>query len=245
MQGERSDERDEAVDWRETLEALPDAVLVADDSGRYVFVNSAASSLLGREKSELVGRTIDEIAGPGSDFGSAWGAFEEQGRLEGEFDVQLPQGGRMTLRFHANRNFRPGLHISIVRDATDENRVEDRLRTSEAFFVRAFNSSPAPTNVRLLSTGVLVETNPAFSEATGYWRSDVLGRTAAHIGLWEDATRIQALLEQLRTGGSTAKTRAILVTKSGERREFSVALRKFELEGVEYAVACYSDIASL
>ena len=50
-----------AIDTRQLLDGLADAVIVADDTGRIVFVNAPAGDLLGAPRSELVGQPLVTI----------------------------------------------------------------------------------------------------------------------------------------------------------------------------------------
>ena len=50
------------VDYRRLLDALPDAVVVADDHGRIVYANPAAQELLGYSVPRLEGMKIEDLA---------------------------------------------------------------------------------------------------------------------------------------------------------------------------------------
>ena len=50
------------VDYRRLLDALPDAIVVADDHGRIVYANPAAQQLLGYSVPRLEGMKIEDLA---------------------------------------------------------------------------------------------------------------------------------------------------------------------------------------
>ena len=111
------------------FEGSLDAVLVADDEGRYLDANPAACELFGVERDDLLGRTAADFAPPGFDFEAAWAAFLDAGEARGEFPLRRPDGEDRVAEFAARAGFGPGEHLSILRDVTD--RVE-RERLMEA-----------------------------------------------------------------------------------------------------------------
>src|SRR3990172_9553761 len=49
---------------REILDGLPDAVVVTDDCGTIVWVNSQVENLFGYKPDELVGVSVEKLMGP-------------------------------------------------------------------------------------------------------------------------------------------------------------------------------------
>ena len=229
----------------EVLERTPMPALVADDSGQYTYANPAACALLGRPQGELVGMNVAGISAPDVDVDDAWQRFTADGAQEGEFRICRPDGTIVPVHFRASREFLPGRHVSFLSDITERKRIETQIRRNEEFYLRAFAASPAPTNIRRLSNGVFVDVNEAFTRTTGFWRSDVVGRNARGLGLWPDLPMLEAILDDLRAGKEEVTTRVDLRTKARESREFSVAMRRIEVQQEDYVIAVYSDIASL
>ena len=227
------------------FDGLPEAILIANDDGDYVYANPAASELLRRPASELLSLSIRDVAAPGEDFETQWKAFKGSGSMTGQFTLLTGDGDTVPADFTAVVNYRPGRHLSVLHDMSERRRIEDILRHNEERFVRAFVGSPAPTNIRALSTGVFVEVNDAFTETTGYWRSDVIGRTAKDLGLWPDTSLLDSLLQRLSQGETRADAQVKLRMKDGSLREFRVALRKLDMHGEPHVVAVYYDLDTL
>ncbi|HSO33081.1 MAG TPA: PAS domain S-box protein [Labilithrix sp.] len=117
---------------RGVFEGALDAMLLANDRGEYVDANPAACELFGLPLEQLVGRSVGQFAAPGYDIDAATRAFLEHGKLLGRFPLQRPDGSQRVLEFRAVMNVAPGLHLSILRDVTEQTRAEESLRRSEA-----------------------------------------------------------------------------------------------------------------
>jgi PAS domain S-box-containing protein len=237
-----SSEFDQASESFPLLDRLPMATLIVNDDGRYVYANPAACELLGRSASEVLGLSIRDVATADFDFESAWIRFTADGRQVGDFLVQRPDGEVVPVQFRAARDFAPGKHVSVLNDVAERRRIEADVRRNEELYARVFNRTPAPTNVRRLSDGVFIDVNEAFTEATGYWRSEVLGKTGAALRLWRDPAMLDSLLEKLREGEETVRARAELQMRDRTTKEFSVALRRVEIYGELHVIGLYTDV---
>lgn len=109
-----------------------DAMVLADDDGRYVQVNDAACELFGLEREDLLGRAIDEFAPEDVDVDSQWAEFQATGHARGRFPIERPDGEVRTVEFAATRDVVPGEHLSILRDVTDQEHQRAELERSEA-----------------------------------------------------------------------------------------------------------------
>jgi two-component system cell cycle sensor histidine kinase/response regulator CckA len=112
---------------RALFENSLDAVLVADDDGKYLDANPAACLLLGISREQIKGRTIADFILPEreKEISEAWSAFHEQGRLKGVFQLSRPDGKLLEVDYAAKANFLPGRHLSVLRDATQRRLAEE------------------------------------------------------------------------------------------------------------------------
>ncbi|MFP5350512.1 MAG: PAS domain S-box protein, partial [Gammaproteobacteria bacterium] len=108
-----------------------DAILLADDAGRYVDANPAALALLGYTREQLLEQTVASLSPPErrEAFAQAWSDFRARGEQSGEYELVRRDGGRVTLAYRAVANILPGLHLSILTDITERRHAE---RTLEA-----------------------------------------------------------------------------------------------------------------
>ncbi len=111
---------------RAIFEHALDAILVADDSGRYVDANPAACKLLGYSRQELLQRSVTDVtpAAQRELVPQLWREFLAAGSMSGEYQVQTCAGELAQVEFRAVANIVPGEHLSILRDVT-------KLRTAQ------------------------------------------------------------------------------------------------------------------
>lgn len=130
----------------------PDALLLADQQGRIVYVNAAAVTLFGYKAEELVGQSIEQLVPERSrdihvryraSFGAAPATREMGARL-----VALVARRRDGTEFPVEIRLAPiekepgegpgsGYVLAAVRDVTDRRRITDELRAARAEADRA------------------------------------------------------------------------------------------------------------
>ncbi|MEF8857153.1 MAG: PAS domain-containing sensor histidine kinase, partial [Haloplanus sp.] len=117
---------------RAVFDGTLDALVVADDEGRYVAANPAAADLFGLPRSELVGRRVTDFATDESAFEAQWETFLEAGEARGEFGLVRDDGETRTVAFAATANVLPGRHLSALRDMTERVERERELGRERA-----------------------------------------------------------------------------------------------------------------
>lgn len=128
QQLERERDRFQAV-----FEQSFDAMVIADDDGRYLDANESATTLFGLTEEELLGRSIVEFAPEEFDFDAAWSEFQNSERERGTFPLVRPDGTKRYVEYAATMNIVPGQHLSILRDITErrDRNQELQIRTKE------------------------------------------------------------------------------------------------------------------
>ena len=107
-----------------------DAILVADDRRVLIEANPAACRLYGRRREDIVGQTIEAFT-PGADAVQAqiaWDAFLVEGEQSGIFRVLRPDGVTRIADYRARAHFLPGLHLSVLRDVSEEHSAQEALK---------------------------------------------------------------------------------------------------------------------
>jgi PAS domain S-box-containing protein len=101
---------------RREIEQVPAAVLVADNSTRYIASNTKAQALTGYTAAELLKLSVNDATPiPRSDEGQQlWQAFIAQGFQRGEYELRRKNGVGVPVRYWAYASVAPGVHVSLL-----------------------------------------------------------------------------------------------------------------------------------
>jgi diguanylate cyclase (GGDEF)-like protein/PAS domain S-box-containing protein len=121
--------------YRQLFEDANDAILVADEEGRYIDANRRAEELLGYPREELLQISLADITPPeiAEREATRYEEFKLLGRMSGESVVLRKNGTRVHVEFSSNR-FAQGQYLSILRDITERKQAEEALRKSDERF---------------------------------------------------------------------------------------------------------------
>ena len=100
----------------ELVRVQPVAVLFADNNGKYVGANAAATALTGFSRRELLGYSVWDIIPASSEREAEvlWRAFIRMGRQEGDITLRRRDGTEIGARYLASSNLLPGIHVSVM-----------------------------------------------------------------------------------------------------------------------------------
>jgi PAS domain S-box-containing protein len=200
--------------YRIQFEGALDAIFVADaETGILTDCNPAATRLVGREESELIGQHQKILHPSGQLEGGYSRSFkqhlgEKQGQLLEEIrDVAitaslLEVGGKKVLQ-------------GIFRDITERKRAEAVIKQEKEFAESMFNT--APVIILVLDTNArIVNFNPSMRETSGYNLGEVKGKDWFDTFVPErDRSRVKEIFKQAINGVDTKGNINPIVTKSG------------------------------
>lgn len=91
-------------------------MVILDDARRHVAVNQAACLLLRLSEAQALRLRVDDLTPPEgrADMPGLWEAFIAGGTQRGSFEMQMPDGPRLTIEYSATANIEPGRHLSIL-----------------------------------------------------------------------------------------------------------------------------------
>ena len=133
-------------------------------------------------------------------------------------------------------------NLTIFFDVTARQAVEGALRRSEAMLSHLFATSPDCIALTEMASGRYTMVNPAFCRLTGFSAEEVVGRTAAELGLWHDQRTADHLLTVLERDGTVADLPAVFVAKSGELVSMLLAAGRFVMDERDYLVVNARDV---
>jgi PAS domain S-box-containing protein len=185
----------------EAMDRSQDAVFGINESGQFMFVNSAACLALGYDQPTLLGLSVwdvDPQVRPET-WVDRWRNLQERGANREE-TFHLHRDGRLIpveIRSGFVHLEGRSLVFTHARDITERKSADSALRLSEEKFSKAFLASPDAININRLD-GTYVDINEAFTLMSGYTREDVMGQTPLGLGLWanpSDRDRAMSLLK--------------------------------------------------
>jgi PAS domain S-box-containing protein len=195
--------------------AVGDAMLVADNNRRYIDANAAAAALLGVPREQLIGRRIDDFAELKGDVDALWQRFLVEGRLDGDFALRRPDGERRDVEFRAIAHIAPGEHLSVIRDVTEQRRIEEEAAKMRE---RALHAEAIEEGLRLSdeilqqipdavlladADGKILRWSGAAKHIFGYTFDEARGRDASFLQPAQERERVgAAIVRAIREAGS-------------------------------------------
>lgn len=232
--------------------ANPDFTMISRlRDGLIVEVNEGFEKLLGVSREEAVGRmTVAGLhmwADP-ADRDRMVRLLSENGRVRDLPAVFLTRsGGRRDVAISActiDLAGEPHI-IGTARDVTELKQSQEALRRSEERFAIFFRNNPDYATVSRLSDGRFVDVNQAFETMTGWQRAEVIGRTAADIGLYVYPREREWLVGEVNARGLARDFEFHFRMRSGEVRLVQGAVVKVDLDGEPHILGVARDITEI
>ena len=223
----------------EILAQISDAVVVNDREERVTYFNAAAEHLYGFAVSDALGRELSKIyetrwSDPEAEVAVAT-ALRECGEWRGE-KVHVTQDGRelqVETRITVMRGVagEPTGMLAVIRDVTDRNRHEDKVRVSEIRYRRLFEA--AHDGVLLLDTGTgkIIEANPFMTRMLGYPHSHLIGKELFEIGLLKDEAASREMFQKLKKANQVRYENLPLAGQDGQNQEVEVVANLYDENG--------------
>ncbi len=245
--GKLADER-----FRLAVESAPNAIVMIDQSGKIILANSQAKKCFGYPKDEMLGISVDRLVPQHSarthpqhraaffaapqrrDMGMGHGLFAV--RKDGsEFPVEI---GLTPIETHDGL-----LVMATIIDITERKQAEEALRESEKKYSLLFDKSSVPTAMLKLPEVIIVDVNEALVELAGYSRQEMLGKTAAELGLVTSEEQKPAM-DKFEEQGLLSGSERYLATKAGEQLIVVGNTNTLSLRGTSYAITTMIDITA-
>jgi PAS domain S-box-containing protein len=120
---------------------------------------------------------------------------------------------------------------------------EARLRESEARFSAAFEASPVLISMMRMSDEKYVLANEAFVNWLGCTREEVLGRSSAELGIWEDLADRKMSWECLRGSGSIRQRECRWRNRRGQVFTILLSAETIKVNDVAHILSMALDIS--
>ena len=163
--------------YRDLLESTPDAIVIINDTGRIVLVNSQAETLFGYSRAELLGQPIEILLPPryrGGHVGHRGSYFTQPRKRSMGAGLELHGMRKSGEEFPVEISLSPleteegTLAMSAIRDITDRKRAEQKFR--------GLLESAPDAIVIVNREGKIVLVNSQTETLFGFTRVELLGQ---------------------------------------------------------------------
>jgi sigma-B regulation protein RsbU (phosphoserine phosphatase) len=185
------------------IENMVHGVVVLDADNHIVDLNPAASAIIGRPASQVVGKIAADVL-------SNWSDLVERFRhtMQGEAEIELQVNGakrHFDMRISPLRDSRGRLtgRVVLLYDITERKTAEAALRHSERRTLEILEQIVDPYFEADLA-GNLTYFNGPFLRGVGYEREEIIGRNYRHLTSRDDVRRVFEVFNQVYRSGQAA-----------------------------------------
>ncbi len=208
------------------IEQSAEGIVITDPDWRIVYANAAYAASVGREPSELVGRSATEVVSIGLDPATVAAMFRTVSagqRWATEVDHHFPDGSLHRFETNIGPIHDPAgaitSWVAVIRDVTDRHLAEREMRRLSTAIGQSSDAV-----VITDTSGAIEYVNPAFERVTGYTSAEVLGQNprilksgvqgpAFYAAMWATLTSGQSFVGDLtnrRKDGSLFEEEAVI-----------------------------------
>jgi PAS domain S-box-containing protein len=206
--------------------------LAAD--GVIQFVNLTGASLVGVERSRLVGQGFGQLFSV--DLRPVFNVFlkkvfASEATQSGDFELLRPGRLPQSVNIEAQRLSNRQECRAVVMDITERKRAEDKVRVSEIRYRRLFET--AHDGILLLDPGTrkITDANPFMTQLLGYAHDQLVGKELFEIGLIEDETLSREMFQKLKQQHEVRYENLPLKSRGGRQQEVEVVANLYQENG--------------
>ena len=173
--------------YRSLIEQASDGILISNQDGFYLEVNTAACRLLGYSSKEILGMNRRQMVAASelARLPQELPLLDQGGVLAGEWHLMRKDGSIFPAEVSAKR-LSDGRNLAIVRDITTRKEAERKLQKQELTYRLLFEANPHPMWVYDRSTLGYLAVNEAAVKTYGFTREEFLKLTIRDIRPPED-----------------------------------------------------------
>lgn len=201
----------------QALESAQEGIGILDDQGEYVYLNQAYAEVYSADREEILEDHWESLYPEGEAerfHQEILPALETDGTWTGQ-SVGLTTDGERVVENLSLTQLGDGGHVCVVRDITDEKQREEKLRREQQFLETALNSLDHLFYVFDEDLNY-IRWNDQFEEVIGYSDAEIRELTPMDLFDGETKAEIEALIDQILSGGERVVVEADLLTKHGE-----------------------------
>jgi PAS domain S-box-containing protein len=227
----------------------PDYITISRLSdGKLIETNEAFERFTGYSREEAIGRTSAELCiWVNTDAREQWAETLARRGFVRDYEALLAHrdGQWRVAMINASTIEIEGEEcvIAIVREITEQRRMELALRESEEKFSTIFHQLPVAIAVTTKQDGRYIDINETWLDQFGYVREEVIGKTGAELNFWVDSDVRRKLAEYLAERPNFVRWEIEFRARDGRIVPTECSGRLFELSGEDVVIWSAPDIA--
>jgi two-component system, sensor histidine kinase and response regulator len=204
------------------------AITMTDENEKIISWNKYAETLLGMNKNDLYRKPVQDLY-PMAEWKKIRSQNVRQKGMQSHLETKIipknnnPVDVDLSLSVLKNHEDKIVGSIGVIKDITDQKRMEKTLEESEKKFKLIYEKAPIPYHT-LSPTGLITDVNEKWCQTLGYTKEEVLGKSIFDFVFEGERTNAQESFAQKivngkpYTGGNEREYR----TKTGEKRLFVI-----------------------
>ncbi|MCK5238243.1 MAG: PAS domain S-box protein, partial [Candidatus Thorarchaeota archaeon] len=240
--------RDSEEKYRSLVSNLVSVVVELNQDWDYSYVSPQIRTVLGYEPDELLGHSALDFVHPEDRGnvekrlsrnydGSNLQGFEYRLLHKAGHYVTVSGSGRIVVEDNSVR------YIGVMEDITESKKTQEALRNSEAKLAFAFSNSPVYMTITNWETGKIIDTNEAFSLATGYTQEELKGGSREDLNLWANPNQLETILKELNEQTTPQSYEIDVRKKSGDTFTVLYSAQLVEIGGEKHVISSGTDIS--
>lgn len=233
--------------YMEYVRNAPYGVFIADDSGMFLEVNPAASSIAGFTEKELIGKNLKELIPAGTESVGLDSFLDtaRSGRTSGEFPILRGDG---SIRYWSVETvaLSDSRYLGFVMDITKRRKDEATRKRQHRFIESLIETIPNPVFYK--DTGLkYISCNRAYEKLTGWKREEMKGKTVFQLFEYELARRYDEADRELLADPGNQYYEGKVKTGYGEYRDVMFSKSTFtgpenQVEGIVGVITDITDM---
>ena len=201
------------INFRTFFETQNDLILVANMQGRIIYVNDLVSHKLGYSKEELYSMHVLDLnpAELRSEAEDIFGDMLGMKRDSCPLPLSKKDGTRIPVetRIWFGKWNGENCIFGLSKDLSSE-------QEALAKFNKIFDSNPALMAITTVPDGIFTDVNNTFLVKTGYSKNEIIGKSAAELGLFIEPKKQEAATTELGKNGLLNNLELQIKTRSGK-----------------------------
>jgi len=224
-----------------TLERVTDGFVIFDRNLNDVRLNTAAARIAGLRPAELLGRNLLGTFPDLQDSDAVQAIVRARDTGTSQRAISEMFGRWADITAYPGED---GVSVVFLRDVTERQQTQERLRSSEETFNTIFQACPVAIIISRASDQQYIVANPAFVRQSGYSLEDVTGRRPQDLNIWANPHEFEYVAQMLQEHGAVHDHEVQFRLKSGMVADAAISVVPVMLQGERCMVSLVRDITS-